>query len=132
MSSIEYEFKLLGPLRAKKNRYTPRRDKRGFFKSSKLQEQIDRIAIQIPGELRDLKLESPDMEVWFYSPSRRFDRDGSLTTLLDILKQYGVIVDDNVAHFNGTVVLHPCLFAEFDYTIIKMVDRSNRLFAKAR
>lgn len=131
-SAKVYEFEWLGILKAKKNQYMPRRDRPGFFKNHKLQDQLDHLAMQIPGYIRDLRLESPDLEFWFWSPRANFDRDGAITTALDLLSgsPYYVLVDDNVAHCNGTITIHPCEYAEEHRTVIRITETSENRFAR--
>ena len=49
----------------------------------------------------------PRVDVYFETVNASQDRDGIWTTVLDCLKRAGVIHDDSIRHFNGTVVLHP-------------------------
>ena len=119
----EYEIVLYGAPFSKKNRYMPRKDKPGFFKGSRLEDQINRMSLQITGEMRDLKLRHPDVTVEMHSPHGRFDRDNFLTALLDILVNMGVIVDDNVSNFNGTMTVLPCVSEDEPY--VRIVLREN-------
>jgi hypothetical protein len=43
-----------------------------------------------------------------------------LTTILDCLRDADVIVNDNVAQFNGTVVLAPALLDSDERTVISI------------
>jgi Holliday junction resolvase RusA-like endonuclease len=54
------------------------------------------------------------MELFLAVPKgrTRMDRDGILTTILDVLKNTGVIQDDSIAAFNGKIVLHPVVVSE--------------------
>lgn len=109
---IEIIFR--GHIPSKKNSYSPRKDKPGFFKNSKLQTQLDRLALQIPGEYRDLKLESPDLHFYFTYEKANWDTDNAMTTLLDLLVRYGVLKNDNIKSLNGLKVIHPAKRWYFD------------------
>jgi hypothetical protein len=108
------EITLRGHIPSKKNSYSPRKDKPGFFKNSKLQVQLDRLALQIPGEYRDLKLESPDLHFYFTYEKANWDTDNAMTTLIDLLVQYGVLANDNIRRLNGFKVIHPAVKGDFD------------------
>ncbi len=81
---------------------------------------LQRAAMQIPGELRDLKLRHPEMVVHFTVAREDVDRDNIFSTVLDMLYDYGVIADDNVRHFNGVVKLMPAIVGEEWKTWIQM------------
>lgn len=117
------EIVLAGHPPSKKNGYTPRRDRPGFFKNSKLQTEIDRLAIQVPGEYRDLKLESPDIDYYFTYTKANWDRDNAAVCLGDILVTMGVLASDNLAHCNGRITLHPAVRGPYDETRIVLTPR---------
>jgi hypothetical protein len=52
-------------------------------------------------------LESPDIEVFYFTVSAAKDRDGIWTTLLDVLKQARILFDDSIRWSNGTETHHP-------------------------
>lgn len=54
-------------------------------------------------------LEHPNIRVEFHVSSRRADRDNLWVTLSDVLQKAGILVNDNVAHCNGTVVIAPAV-----------------------
>lgn len=121
--AYDYEIELLGPVPSKKNSYTPRKDRPGVFKNSKLRAELDRLQIQIPGYVRDLKLVSPDIEIEMQVPNGRRDRDGALTTILDLLVSTGVLKNDSAAQCNGLVTLLPVTFGPDWRTIIRLGKR---------
>lgn len=41
-----------------------------------------------------------------------------LTTILDCLREAGVIQNDNIAQFNGTITVPPAVFSDEEYTTI--------------
>lgn len=51
----------------------------------------------------------PEYGPRFYVRDRRRDRDNMLTTVLDCLRDADVIVNDNIAQGNGTLVLLPAV-----------------------
>lgn len=110
--TIVIEFR--GRVPSKKNRYSPRKDKPGFFKDSKLQAELDRLAMQIPGQYRDLKLESPIVDFFFCYVKANWDRDNAAQALTDLLVEYGVLANDNIRRFNGTVTIHPAVLSDYD------------------
>lgn len=59
-------------------------------------------------------VEHPDVTVKFFVHARRQDKDGMWTTVLDCLQKAGVIVNDNIAHFNGREVHEPCEIVDAD------------------
>lgn len=113
---MTYSLELIGKIPSKKNMLRPRFGSggKGIRISTGAREQLDRLEMQIPAELRDLGLVHPDMVVQFMMPEGRSDRDNMLVTLLDFLVKYGVIKNDSVASFNGQIVLFPAIPAE-DY-----------------
>ena len=109
------EILLLGKTPSKKNRYTPRKGGKGFFKNSDLQAELDRLSIQIPAEARDLRLRHPAIDFFFTYTIANFDRDNAVVTLMDILTGYAVLDgSDNIAHCNGTITIHPAVRGEQD------------------
>ncbi len=57
-------------------------------------------------------VEHPDITMKFFVRDQRRDRDGILVTILDCLQAAGVLVNDNIAHSNGRLVLEPCKVVE--------------------
>ena len=49
------------------------------------------------------------MSIQFFARDRRRDRDNLLTTVLDCLREAGVIVNDNIKSFNGALILLPAV-----------------------
>jgi hypothetical protein len=73
--------------------------------------------------MRYLKLEHPDITIRMQTSTKRSDRDGALTTILDLLVWYGVLHDDNIAHCNGRIVLEPVTYSACDETVIELSTR---------
>lgn len=61
------------------------------------------------------------MFVQFYIRDKWRDRDNMLTTLLDCLRDAGVIVNDNVAQCNGLLVVYPALVDKDERVTIEVV-----------
>jgi hypothetical protein len=114
VSTEPIEISLRGHIPSKKNSYSPRKDRPGFFKNSKLQSQLDRLALQIPVECRDLNLESPDLHFYFTYEKANWDTDNAMTSLIDLLVQYGVLANDNIRRLNGMKVIHPAVKDKYD------------------
>jgi hypothetical protein len=109
------EIVLLGKVPSKKNRYRPRKGGKGFFKDSTLQDELDRLALQIPAEARDLRLRHPAIDFYFTYTKANYDRDNACQCLLDLLvSPYRVLEDDNIAQCNGTITIHPAVRGEQD------------------
>lgn len=121
----EYVICLIGKVIAKKNLKRTFRGKDGKMAVTygAGQDALDRLSMQIPGEVRDLGLLHPDIEFFFTVPDGRIDTDNSITTLMDILVKMGVLQDDSVAKNNGTKTIHPARRGDVATTIIKLTDR---------
>ena len=121
---MRYEIVLLGEVVSSKNEKMAVLRKRksdtakgavgshyaGIALKPKAKLSMDRIAMQIPGELRDLKLEHPRIDMFFIVGREDVDVDNIFSTVLDLLVKYGVLVDDNVRHCNGVKKLWPAEF----------------------
>lgn len=114
MTNLEpIEIKFVG-FCSKKNRKAPRADGRGMFIEPKTRQIIQQMELQVRGDVRDLKLEHPSVEWSFTYTNAHVDKDGIITTVLDILQKYGVILNDNIAHYNGRQVINPAVRGEYD------------------
>lgn len=133
------EFVIYGKVPNVKDRYRLGYSggKMRMFKDRQLAALLDSLAVQIPAELRNLHLKHPDLDVTFIVPMdnardrpSRSDRDGMLTTILDILVRMGVIRDDSISVFNGTIILRPAQVGKDYKTIIRIQpsDRELELF----
>jgi len=119
---VVLEFR--GRIPSSKNRYTPRKDKPGFFKNSKLQDELDRIALQIPGWARDLKLENPEISVHFKYTTANWDRTNAWQGLEDLLVSYGVLRNDNIRRSNSLISLHPAEKSDYDGVKVILIPRA--------
>lgn len=121
-----YEITLFGQLISKKNMYMPRTVGKGknmkviFIKNSQLQSKLDALACQIPADMRDLKLQNPDIRLEMTVAHQSGDQDGAYTTLLDILVSAGVLYNDNIKRNNGRKILEPCVLSDHWKTVITL------------
>lgn len=56
----------------------------------------------------------------FFTRDKRRDRNNMLTTLLDCLCAAGVLVNDNMAHCNGLMVVYPAEIDENERVVVKV------------
>lgn len=120
---MTYEIELLEKPLAKKNDKIPFKNKAGKVRMRYgNQDALDRLAMQVPGWARDLKLEHPTIEFRFTVAHRKFDRDNAVTTLLDLLVKMGTLAQDSVAHCNGTIIIHPAIISDHWLTTITLTE----------
>jgi Holliday junction resolvase RusA-like endonuclease len=108
---------LFGTVPAKKNAYKKRVGRgKGMYKDEKVQEKLDRLAEQIPAELRGLNLVHPDITWEFKLPRSTktykpwdHDPDNKVTTLTDLFKSFGIFKDDKFRYHNGTKTVLPAV-----------------------
>ena len=107
----DYEFETFGKLISKKNNYQP--NGKSFFKPKKVTDAERTIDLQIPDELRGLKLENPHIMIECHIPKKswRSDRDNGYTFLQDCLVKAAVLADDSINHCNGYIIMIPVLEA---------------------
>ena len=100
---------------AKKNRKAPNANGRGLHIEPNTRMMIKAMEIQIPGYARDRMIDSPSLVEWYVTyTNARIDFDGIMTTVLDILQKYRVIVNDNLAHWGGRQIIHPAVRGQDD------------------
>ena len=98
---------LSGHVPAKKNAWR-RRANGGIGVDRETHAHIDALILQARVQWgRKAPLVNPDMDVKFIVRDRRGDRDNKLTTVIDVLVKAGVLKNDNMKQFNGTLVLMP-------------------------
>ena len=117
-----YEIALAGAMISKKNNYSPMANGRGFFKSSKILNVEKMVSLQIPGELRGLKLKNPHMIIECCMPKKswRSDVDNTATFLLDCLVKAEVLSDDSINHCNGYKLIVPVIETSDYFCRIRM------------
>jgi hypothetical protein len=124
-------LRLVGNVASKKNEYTVRRNKvkgdgtRALAIKEDARADLQGIAFQVPGALRDLRLRHPDVEVWTFIPLKGCDadRDNKWVALSDILVKYGVLANDSIRHFNGNLQIHPAILWDVSITVVKLTAK---------
>ena len=116
---------LWGSVPSKKNSYRPRKGGKGFYKDDKLQAELDYLTLQIPAEMRGLKLQHPDMTFRFTvaKGATRRDRDNMCQTLIDVLVSAGVLWDDSISQCNGRIIIEPAVVGDQFHTIVELVPK---------
>ncbi len=98
-------LELFGNIPTVKDSYLPvmRKGKPALTKDRKLTAKLNYILEQIPREFWDLRLKDPEIVMQRFAPpgNQRRDRDGILTTLLDLLVRAGILEDDSDLYNNG-------------------------------
>lgn len=78
---------------------------------TEMKNQIEALTLQAMFQWKlGAPVEHPDVTVQFFVSAARQDEDGMWTTVLDCLQKAGVLVNDNIAHFNGRKIHEPCQF----------------------
>ena len=107
---LEQTITLWGHCPSKKNLW--QRGTAGkMFLATEVKDQIDVLTTQaVFAWKHGSHVEHPELTVKFFVTAQRQDQDGMYTTVLDCLQSAGVILNDNIAHNNGTKILPPCEF----------------------
>src|SRR6266568_4422907 len=113
---MRIELEIYGNIPTVKDSYLPvmRKGKPALTKDRKLTAKLNYILEQIPREVWDTKLKHPTITMQRYAPeqNQRRDRDGMLTTLLDLLVRAGVLEDDSDLYNNGAWHILPTQIAD--------------------
>ncbi len=109
---------------SKKNRKAPNKNGRGLHLEPKTRLMLERMELQVPAEARDRMLEHPESEWFFTFTNARVDRDGIITSVLDILQKYGVIKNDSIAWFNGKMTVHAAVRSDQDTVTVVLIPTS--------
>ncbi len=117
---------LQGPVPNKKNLWRPRKGG-GMFLDEDVKSKITALTVQARRQWRRPPLEHPDMDVEFFVLDGRSDRDNKLGCLLDVLQDAGVIKNDNVTNFNGTLVIHPAIVGRQEGVIVDISEKQATL-----
>jgi hypothetical protein len=98
----------------KKNRKAPRKGGHGLYLEPRTRDIINRMELQVPPEARDLMLDNPEIDWYITYTNGHADADGIISTCLDILQKYRVIVNDNLVHLGNRQTIHPAVRGEQD------------------
>lgn len=112
-------LKLIGHTPGKKNLWRTGKGGKRYI-SADVKAQLDSITIQAASQWRRDPVIHPDMSIEFYVRDRVPDRDNKLTALLDCLREAKVIQNDNIADFNGTVVLLPAVMSKEESVVVRI------------
>ena len=111
---------LEGHCPSKKNLW--RRGKAGrMFIDEETKAQIERLTYQANEQWIGKPTVHADVTVRFFVAHRRSDRDNMLTTVLDCLRDAGVIENDNIAKFNGTITVLPAQVAARERVVVEIL-----------
>jgi Holliday junction resolvase RusA-like endonuclease len=108
---LEYvRLEFPGPIPSKKNKLRPRMGGRGQMYDPATKGAIAALATLAAIQWGSrLPVQHPSIGFELEYVDALQDRDGIWTTLLDALKKGGVIVDDSIKFFNGTVIKYPAV-----------------------
>ena len=81
---------------------------------------IDALTLQAQAQWKHEPVKHPWMSFQFFTRDRRRDRDNLLTTVLDCLREAGVIVNDNIESFNGALILLPVVIDKVERVKIEV------------
>ena len=116
---VEHTITLHGHCPSKKNLWKRGKNNRTYIDAA-VKSQIDSLTLQASAQWPDPPVKHPEIDVTFYVRDARPDRDNKLTTLFDCLREAGIIANDNIASFNGTVILRPAVIDKRERVIVRM------------
>jgi Holliday junction resolvase RusA-like endonuclease len=93
---------LYGHCPSKKNLWKRGKGGRTYI-DSETQALIDALTVQARAQWKHKQVTHPRMSIQFFARDGRRDRDNLLTTVLDCLREAGVIVNDNIKSFNAMI-----------------------------
>jgi Holliday junction resolvase RusA-like endonuclease len=110
---------LHGHCPCKKNLWKRGKGKRTYI-DSEVKALIDCLTVQATNQWKHEPVKHPWMSFEFFTRDRRRDRDNLLTTVLDCLREAGVIVNDNIKSFNGSLILLPAVIDKVERVKIEV------------
>lgn len=106
-----YNLTLLGHVPSKKNRYRAN-GKGGLFIDKRIAAQLVPLQLQAQGAWKHGPLKNPGITVTFHTSNDAQDRDGMLVSLMDLLQDAGVLINDNIRVSNGPVLINPAVLCK--------------------
>ncbi len=98
-----------------------------MFLDSDVKSKIDWLILQARRQWNRPPVEHPDVDVEFFVLDRASDRDNKLGCILDVLQKAGVLVNDNISRFNGTLVIHPAVVGSSEGVIVDISEKQTTL-----
>lgn len=114
---MKYRLILSGHVPSKKNLYRRSKDGR-LFLDTKVADQIKVLTKQAKSQWTETALEHPNVWATFFVRDARGDRDNKWATVSDVLQDAGVIRNDNVARFNGRLVIQPAVIDKRERVVV--------------
>jgi Holliday junction resolvase RusA-like endonuclease len=123
---MPFRLNLVGPVPSKKNLWRPRKGG-GMFLDSSVKADIDALILQAKSQWKGPPAEHPEVWIKFFVLDQRSDRDNKLGCILDVLQEAGVIWRDNIARFNGLLVILPAVVGKQEGVIIDLEERQRTI-----
>ena len=123
---MPFRLNLVGPVPNKKNLWRPRKGG-GMFLDSSVKADIDALILQAKFQWKGPRVEHPEVWIKFFVLDQRSDRDNKLGCILDVLQEAGVIYRDNIARFNGLMVILPAVVGKQEGVIIDLEERQRTI-----
>lgn len=110
---IDVKLVLWGHCPSKKSNYRTTAGGK-LITDSATKKQIEELTLQAMFQWAEVggPVEHPEVTTTFYVAAKRQDEDGMYVTLMDVLQKAGVLVNDNIAHYNGRKIHEPCEFVD--------------------
>jgi hypothetical protein len=129
LGTVVHYIRLLGWCPSKKNRYriaARGRGKVGLKINDDDKAFLDALQFQANSLWQHQPLSHPEMVFRLTTSNPAQDSDGALTATLDILQVAGVLINDNIRHFNGAKVILPADICEPGKEFVEICLREKR------
>lgn len=123
---MRYRLNLVGNVPNKKNLWRPTKTGRMYLDAS-VKADIDALILQAKSQWSRMPMEHPEVAIKFFVLDQRSDRDNKLGCILDVLQEAGVIYRDNIARFNGLMVILPAVVGKQEGVIIDLEERQRTI-----